>query len=104
MTIAIEHIYSIRNTRRFLKDLANPQKTPNIPKCVRKEALSCLKHYPTPFEEQNMLQGICDYNKEHGLMNQSLEECGFEEQLEIEPFNTDKPYWWDRNLNRLNRV
>jgi len=43
-----------------------------------------------------MLQGICDYNKEHGLMYQTLEDCGFEEQLELEPFNTDKPYWWDR--------
>lgn len=46
MTLPNERTRAIVNTRNFLYDLADPKKTPRVPKAVRQEALRVLKHYP----------------------------------------------------------
>ena len=46
MTMPIERSRAVINTRQFLVDLMNPDKTPKVPNAVRKEAYRCLKHYP----------------------------------------------------------
>jgi len=37
---------AVNRTRIFLLDLMDPKKTPRVPKSIRKEAASCLRHYP----------------------------------------------------------
>ena len=46
MTIPIEELHSMDNTRQFLRDLLSPQVTPKVPRVIRDRASSCLKHYP----------------------------------------------------------
>jgi hypothetical protein len=47
MTIPIEELYSLRNTREFLLDLTDPQKTPRIQMRIRNQAKTLLRHYPS---------------------------------------------------------
>lgn len=49
MTIGIERMYAIRNTRQFLMDLRDPKKTPRVPREIRKMAHRLLRHYPGEF-------------------------------------------------------
>lgn len=46
MTLPIEEYYALAYSLGFLLELTDPQKTPKVPKEVRKKALDCLKHYP----------------------------------------------------------
>lgn len=50
MTLPYERTNAIANVERFLMDLCDPQKTPRIPKVIRRRAGSLLKHYPTSFD------------------------------------------------------
>lgn len=46
MTLPNERMRSIAYTRQLLRDLLDPRKTPRIPKSVRNQAASCLRHFP----------------------------------------------------------
>ena len=50
MTLPFERSNSVKFTRTFLEDLINPQITPRVPKEIRQRALSCLRHYPSFWE------------------------------------------------------
>ncbi len=50
MTMPNERRWAVNNTRRFLVDLMDPQKTPRVPMDVRREARRCLKHYPREYD------------------------------------------------------
>jgi hypothetical protein len=49
MTLNYERHRAVVSTEQFLLDLCNPQKTPRIPKDIRRQAASLLKHYPSKF-------------------------------------------------------
>jgi hypothetical protein len=57
MTLPIERLYALTNTRNFLRDLLDRSKTPGIPSKFRKEAYWCLKHYPSDFDIERVLEG-----------------------------------------------
>jgi len=46
MTMPNERRRAVNYTRQFLIDLMDPKKTPRAPSAIRKQAYSCLKHYP----------------------------------------------------------
>lgn len=46
MTLPDEWFISMRKNRDFLFDLLNPEKTPKVPREIRKRASECLKHFP----------------------------------------------------------
>lgn len=50
MTLPYERTRAVLYTEQFLRDLMDPKKTPGIPKQIRRQAASCLRHYPTKFE------------------------------------------------------
>lgn len=50
MTLPKERSNSISNTREFLRNLLDPNKTPRIPSNIRKEAYYLLKHYPSDYD------------------------------------------------------
>ena len=50
MTMPFERTNAVRRTEKFLLDLCSPKVTPKIPKDIRRQAASLLKHYPTSFE------------------------------------------------------
>jgi hypothetical protein len=50
MTLPDERYRAVDRTRRLLLNLINPAHTPRIPKLIRDEARSCLRHFPTTFD------------------------------------------------------
>lgn len=46
MTLPDERYRAIIRARNFLQDLLDPKKTPRVPRKIRDEAYSALKHFP----------------------------------------------------------
>jgi hypothetical protein len=46
MTLPYERTRAVVQTEEFLNDLINPEKTPKVPKEIRKQAYFLLRHYP----------------------------------------------------------
>lgn len=46
MTIPLERTRSLLQTREFLQELLNPEKTLGIPEDIRRQARVLLRHYP----------------------------------------------------------
>lgn len=47
MTLPDERYRAVIQTKNFLAELCNPEKTPRVPKAVREKARWCLRHYPS---------------------------------------------------------
>ena len=52
MTVPVERTNAVNFTGDFLSDLIDPKKTPGIPKAVRQQAHSILRHYPSDWDLQ----------------------------------------------------
>lgn len=50
MTLPDERYRSLRESRLFLYDLLDPQKTPGVAKIIREQARALLRHYPTDLD------------------------------------------------------
>jgi hypothetical protein len=46
MTLPDERYRALKAAESFLQDLCDPSKTPRVPKTVRAQARSVLRHYP----------------------------------------------------------
>jgi hypothetical protein len=68
MTLPNEWFISMRKNREFLFELLNPEKTPKVPKEVRKRASECLKHFPMKPEIDEIESIYNDFikNKKNG--------------------------------------
>jgi hypothetical protein len=60
MTLPYERTYAVRNAKQFLLDLCDPKKTPRIPKEIRRCAGSLLKHYPSNFDLDRVIDKAPD--------------------------------------------
>jgi len=49
MTLPDERYRAVRYARQFLFDLCDPKKTPGVPKIIRSQASSILRHYPDDY-------------------------------------------------------
>jgi hypothetical protein len=49
MTTPNERTRSLKLAQNFLLKILDPKKSPKVPKAIREEAASILKHYPTDF-------------------------------------------------------
>jgi hypothetical protein len=47
MTLPDERYRAVHWTQLFLRDLCDPSKTPRVPKTIRAQARSLLRHYPS---------------------------------------------------------
>ncbi len=50
MTLPYERKNAVKRTEKFLTDLLDPKVTPRVPKEIRKQASSCLRHYPREYD------------------------------------------------------
>ena len=50
MTLPDERLRALKKARRFLFSLLDPSQTPKVPKTIRKEASSVLKHFPFDYQ------------------------------------------------------
>ena len=49
MTLPYERKRAVTHTEKFLLDLCNSKVTPRVPKEVREQARSLLRHYPSKY-------------------------------------------------------
>lgn len=75
MTLPDEWFISMRKNREFLFELLNPEKTPRVPREVRRKASECLKHFPMK-PEIDELEKL--YNTSHKDKNIILDETNKE--------------------------
>ena len=83
MTMPRESIDSLNRTRTFLRTLLDPKKTPRVPRAIRDEASSCLRHYPFECHSDAILCGLTHYYKMQGVLEMfdSMEGRGSEDCL-----------------------
>lgn len=55
MTLPDERYRAVLQTRRFLLELLS---TPRVPKAVKDQARSCLRHYPDTWEMQQVAEAL----------------------------------------------
>lgn len=60
MTLPRERSRSIQAARKFLRSLLDPKQTPRIPKKIRKQAYSVLKHFPADYDIEVISNTIPD--------------------------------------------
>jgi hypothetical protein len=56
MTLPDERYRSLVQTKNFLSDLLNRQKTPHVPKIIRQRAHSLLRHWPDDYHLELMTE------------------------------------------------
>lgn len=56
MSLPEEKLRAMVSSRQFLFDLLDPKKTPRVPKTIRKTAHRLTKHWPFPFEMEEMME------------------------------------------------
>ena len=57
LTLPDERYRAVRWAEQFLQDLCDPSKTPRVPKTVRSQARSILRHYPGSWDMHRAAQG-----------------------------------------------
>lgn len=63
MTMPSEAANAIIYAHQFLRDLIDPRKTPRVPKAIREQARSCLRHYPFDCDRDAILCGLQHHYK-----------------------------------------
>lgn len=56
MTLPDERYRAIKQTQQFLQDLMDPKKTPRVPRAIRKQAYSLLRHYPDSWHLERLAE------------------------------------------------
>jgi hypothetical protein len=56
MTIASERTRAVNYTYEFLRDLIDPKKIPRVPKEVRQRASMLLRHYPSRWDMEMVVE------------------------------------------------
>lgn len=60
MTLPFERTRSLIETRNFLLSLLDSKKTPKVPRSIRKNASSLLRHFPTLLDIEQITEKCSD--------------------------------------------
>ena len=60
MTLPDERYRAVNWARAFMYDLMDPKKTPGVPKTIREQARSVLRHYPSDWDMDRAAQAAPD--------------------------------------------
>ena len=58
MTLPDERYRALRCGEQFILDLLNPKVTPRVPKYIRKRALGVLRHYPSSYHFEKIVENL----------------------------------------------
>jgi hypothetical protein len=64
MTLPDERYRAVRWAREFMYELLDPKKTPGVPKRIRDQARSVLRHYPSDYDMNKTAQTSSDIFQE----------------------------------------
>jgi hypothetical protein len=68
MTVPFERVSAVNRTRQFLIDLMDPKATPRVPKAIRQQARSLLRHYPNAYEMEIVCENEQLLSEKHPLL------------------------------------
>ncbi len=54
MTLPDERYRAVKWARDFMYELCDPNKTPGVPKTIREQARSVLRHYPSDWDMEQV--------------------------------------------------
>ena len=60
MTLPDERYRAIQRTRHFLMSLMDPKETPRVPRSIRGQAYSLLRHYPSDWDLERLAEKAPD--------------------------------------------
>ena len=58
ITLPDERYRALRCGHQMLLDLLNPKVTPKVPKYIRQRALSVLRHYPSSYHFEKIVENL----------------------------------------------
>ena len=58
MTLPDERYRALRCGEQLLLDLLNPNVTPRVPKYIRQRALGVLRHYPSSYHFEKIVENL----------------------------------------------
>ena len=58
VTLPDERYRSLLSGKQFLLDLLNPKVTPKVPKYIRQRALGVLRHYPSSYHFEKIVENL----------------------------------------------
>jgi hypothetical protein len=58
MTLPDERYRALRCGHQMLLDLLSPKVTPRVPKYIRQRALSVLRHYPSSYHFEKIVENL----------------------------------------------
>jgi hypothetical protein len=58
VTLPDERYRALRCGEQLLLDLLNPKVTPQVPKYIRQRALSVLRHYPSSYHFEKIVENL----------------------------------------------
>lgn len=58
VTLPDERYRALRCGHQMLLDLLNPKVTPKVPKYIRQRALSVLRHYPSSYHFEKIVENL----------------------------------------------
>ena len=58
MTLPDERYRALRCGHQMLLDLLNPKVTPKVPKYIRQRALGVLRHYPSSYHFEKIVENL----------------------------------------------
>ena len=64
MTLPDERFRAVLSAKNFLRELCDPKKTPGVPKIIRSQASSVLRHYPDTWDMQRAAEACPDVFQE----------------------------------------
>ena len=60
MTLPVERLRAVSWARKFLRNLMDSRETPRVPKDIRRQAYSVLKHFPSDHDLERAAAKIPD--------------------------------------------
>ena len=58
VTLPDERYRALLSGKQFLLDLLNPKVTPKVPKYIRQRALGVLRHYPSSYHFEKIVENL----------------------------------------------
>lgn len=74
MTLPSERYRAVRYTERFLLELCNPKLTPRVPKRIREQARSLLRHYPSSYDMERAGEACLEVFEQSNPFQQYVKE------------------------------
>ena len=84
MTLPDERYRAVLAAERLLRDLCDTAKTPRVPRTIRAQARSVLRHYPSDYDMERCIEGAMVFAKHLDPLYKMVKQHDLGDQVEEE--------------------